>query len=128
MKTSAIKVAIRYSEAFKVQVVRELEGGGINFNQISRKYGIRGGATVQGWVSQYGNGSIGKVIYVKKPEEIDEFKQLQRRVRTLEAALADAHIDLALEQQYTRIACARSGITDVAGFKKKAAGTLGTGR
>jgi transposase-like protein len=128
MKTSGIKVAIRYSEAFKVQVVRELEGGGINFNQISRKYGIRGDGTVQGWVAKYGNGSIGKVIYVKKPEEIDEFKQLQRRVRTLEAALADAHIDLALEQQYTRLACGRWGITVVAEFKKKAAGTPGTGR
>jgi transposase-like protein len=128
MKTSAIKTAIRYSEAFKIQLVRELEGGGINFQQISRKYGIRGSQTVHDWVVKYGNGSLGKVIYVKKPEEIDELKRLKRRVRTLETALADAHIDLALEQQYTRIACERSGITDVADFKKKAAGKPGTGR
>lgn len=126
MKTSAIKPAVRYSEAFKLQVVRELEGGGINFNQIRRKYGVRGEGTVQIWVAKYGNGSIGKVTYVKKAEEIDEFKQLKRRVRTLETALADAHIDLVLEQQFTRIACARSGITDIADFKKKAAGQLGT--
>ena len=111
-----------------MQVVRELEGGGINFSQISRKYGIRGADTVRQWGAKYGNGSLGKVIYVKKPEEIDEFKQMKRRVRALEAALADAHLDLALEQQYTRIACARSGITDVAAFKKKAGGKLGTAR
>ena len=127
MRTSAIKPAIRYSEAFKVQVVRELEGGGVNFSQVSRKYGIGGTRTVQHWVAKYGNGSIGKVIYVKKPEEIDEAGQMKRRIRALEAALADANIDLALERQYTKLACARSGITDVGDFKKKAVGQLGMG-
>jgi len=60
---------------------------------------------------------------VEKPEEINEKEQLQRRVRALERALADTNIDLALERQYTRLACERAGIKDVAAFKKKAAGT-----
>jgi hypothetical protein len=73
-------------------------------------------------VGKYGNGSLGKVIRVEEREAIDEKEQLKRRVRALEKALADANIDLALERQYTRLACERAGIKDVAEFKKKADG------
>jgi len=113
---------IRYSEAFKMQVVREVEQEGLACDHVRRKYGIRGTATVPSWVRKYGNGSWGKRIRVETPEEINHTEQLKRRVRRLEQALADANIDLALERQYTRLACRRAGIEDVEGFKKKAAG------
>jgi len=122
-KYDADKATIRYSEAFKLEVVRELEREGLPFDHARQKYGIGGAATVQKWVHQYGNGSRGKVIRVEKPEEINEKEQLKRRVRALERALADTNIDLALERQYTRLACERAGIKDVAEFKKKAPGT-----
>jgi transposase-like protein len=114
---------IRYSEAFKMAVVRELEEEDLPFVQVRRKYGIKGGQTIQKWVWRYGNGTRGKRIRVEKPEEINEMKQLKDRVRRLERALADANLDLALERQYTRLACKRAGIEDVGEFKKKAAGT-----
>jgi transposase len=116
---------IRYSEAFKLEVVRELEGGDLPYQVIRGKYGIKGAATVQQWVRKYGNGSRGKVIRVERPDEISELQRLKARVRLLEASLADANIDAALERAYTRLALARAGITDVAGFKKKAAGQPG---
>jgi transposase-like protein len=125
---SEIKPAVRYSEAFKMQLVRELEGGGVNFAQVQRKYGVRGDDTLPRWVSKYGNGSVGKVIRVQKPEEIDEKAQLKRRVRALEQALADSHIELALEREYVRLACERAGIPDVGEFKKKAVGQRPMGR
>jgi transposase-like protein len=117
-----LRPAIRYSEAFKMEVVRELETSGLAFGDVSLKYGIKGAGTVQNWVRQYGNGTRGKVIRVEQPGEINELKRLKARVRQLESALADANIDAALERAYTRLACQRAGITDVAGFKKKAAG------
>lgn len=116
---------IRYSEAFKMEVVRELEENDLPFEQVQRKYGIRGQGTVQGWARKYGNGSRGKVIRVQKPEEIDELKRAKDRIRRLETALADANVDLAIERAYTRIACERAGIKDVEEFKKKAAGQPG---
>jgi transposase len=109
-------------------VVRELEEQDLPFEQVRRKYGILGTITVQKWVRKYGHGSRGIRIRVEKPEEINEQAQLKRRVRALEQALADTNIDLALERQYTRLACERAGIKDVAEFKKKAAGQLPTGR
>jgi transposase len=126
-KNAAVKPAIRYSEAFKMQVVRELEEGQVPFDEIRRKYGIGGCATVQGWVGQYGNGTRGKVIRVETPKEIDELKRLRERVQRLEALLADTNLELALERQYTRLACERAGIADVVEFKKKADGKQRTG-
>ena len=126
--TGVIKPAVVYSEAFKMQVVRELESGGINFSQMQRKYGIRGAGTLQRWMGEYGSGRIGKVIRVERPEEQNEKAQLKRRVKALEAALANAHIDLALERAYVEIACERAGVEDVEGFKKKADGKLRMGR
>jgi transposase-like protein len=117
---------IRYSEAFKMEVVRELEENDVPFRQMQRKYGIKGCGTIPSWARKYGNGSRGKVIRVQKPEEIDELKQLKLRVRRLETALADANVDLAIERAYTRLACERAGIKDVEGFKKKADGPAGT--
>lgn len=125
-KRVGLNFGIRYSEAFKMEVVRELEENDLPFVDMQRKYGIKGRSTVQSWVRKYGNGSRGKVIRVQKPEEIDEPKQLKLRVRRLETALADANVDLAIERAYTRLACERAGIKDVEAFKKKAGGPAGT--
>ncbi len=119
---TGVKVPIRYSEAFKRAVVLELEGGEATFVELQRKYGIRGIGTIKYWLGKYGNGSRGKIIRVEKPKEINELQELRRRVRRLEAALADANIDLALERQYTRMACEEAGIEDIEAFKKNAAG------
>ena len=122
-KTGGIREVVRYSEAFKLEVVRELEGGEMTLKAVRDKYGIGGGETVQSWLRKYGNGTRGKVIRVERPEEMDEKKRLKERVRRLESALADANVDLALERAYMRLACQRAGITDVAAFKKKVDGT-----
>jgi hypothetical protein len=57
-----------------------------------------------------------------KADEQAEVKALRKRVRELERALADAHIDLKLEAAYVELACEVAGVKDVAEFKKKHAG------
>lgn len=114
-----IKPAIRYSEAFKLQLVSELEREGVAVRSLMKKYGIRGCGTIESWLRKYGNGTRGKLIRVERPKEIDELKQLRERVKRLESLLADANIDLVLERAYTQIACERAGIQDVGEFKKK---------
>ena len=124
-KRVGANTGIRYSEAFKMEVVREVESKDLPFMQVQRRYGIAGTGTVPAWVRKYGNGTRGKILRVERPEEINELKRLKARVRLLESALADANIDSALERAYTRLACERAGITDVEGFKKKAVGQQG---
>ena len=118
---------VRYSEVFKMGVVREIEQRDLPLEEVRRKYGIKGNTTVLKWVRKYGNGSRGARIRVENPEEINELERLRKRVRQLESALADANIDAALERAYTTLACERAGI-DVEEFKKKAAGQLHTKR
>jgi len=120
--------AIRYSEAFKLQIVGQLEREGGSVQALRRKYGIGGAETVPNWLRRYGNGSRGKVIRVETPKEISELKALRERVKRLESALADANIDLALERAYVRIACQQAGIEDVEGVKKNNPGAPRTGR
>ena len=120
------KVMVRYSEAFKHQVLRELEEGKFgSMKAAARAYGVRGGATIQGWIRRYGRMHLlRKVVRVETPKEVNEAKELRKRVRELEKALADAHIDSRLDAAYLQIACRAAGIDDVDGFKKS---TLGSG-
>jgi transposase-like protein len=121
-----MRPTIRYSEAFKLQVLREIEEGKFaTKTAAARAYGIRGQGTIEYWAGKYGKRHLlGKVIRVEKPKERSELKELRKRVRDLEKGLADAHLDLKLEQAYTRIACGTAGIEDVDDFKKKHAGKL----
>lgn len=100
-------------------LVRGLEEGGKPFDTVRRKYGIGGAGILQKWARKYGRGDLGKVIRVEKPNEVDERDQMRRRIKALETALADAHLDLVIERAYTKTACERAGIEDVGEFKKK---------
>ena len=117
--------AIRYSEAFKRQVVQEIERGRHgSFKKAKRVYGIGGATTVLSWVKKYGREDLlPKRIRIETMNEIDELKEARKRIRELEAAVADAHIDFCLEKAYLTIACERLG-EEREGFKKKHAMTL----
>jgi transposase-like protein len=117
---------MRYSEAFKQQVLRELEEGKFSSAYgAAQAYGIRGGWTIQKWMLRYGREHLmRKVVRVETPKEVNEVKELRKRMRELEKALADAHIDAKLDAAYLKIACRAAGIEDVEGFKKKHAGKL----
>ena len=111
---------VRYSEAFKQQVVGELEAG--KFSGVfaaAKAYGITGSATVKGWLRQYGRSDLMRPrVTITTMKEADEKKALKERVRQLEKALADSHMKGMLDDAYLHIACRRLGI-DVAEFKKK---------
>jgi transposase-like protein len=124
-----LKKVIRYSEAFKQQVVSELEDGRYGSPYAaSQAYGIRGTTTIQRWVREYGKSHLlSKVVRVEKQGEPGEIKRLKERVRQLETTLADAHMDWALEKSFFEILCERTD-TDVEAFKKKHGGTGSTRR
>jgi transposase-like protein len=118
---------IRYSKAFKLQAVREVETGQNCAQVVERKYGIKGHGTVTGWVRQLGSGKYGKIIRVEKPDEIREASRLHRQLQLTKGALADAHIELALEKAFLTVACEQLDQT-VEGFKKKHGGEPRTRR
>lgn len=115
---------IRYSEAFKLQVVRELEEGKhANCWAAREAYGIHGTATVSRWVRTYGKSHLlGKVVHVQTADERSELRKAKGRIAELEKALVEAHLDLRLERAFLGIACEEGGLGSVEEFKKKGTG------
>ena len=118
---------IRYSKAFKKQLVREVEAGKTCAWAVQRKYKIKGSGTVMRWVRQFGSGRYGKVIRVEKADEVNESRQLRSELRKVKEALADTHMELALEKAFLVVACEEMSQT-LEGFKKKHAGGRRTRR
>jgi transposase-like protein len=89
----------RYSVAFKMQVVEEVENGLITAESARKLYNIPGKATIGEWVEKYGiNQRINKAVYVMTREEELEVLRLRKENRRLQKALDDSHLkNLALE-------------------------------
>ncbi len=117
---------IRYSKSFKLQLVREVESGQSCAWAVGRKYGLKGQGTVMRWVRQFGSGRYGKVIRVEKADEANEAVRLRSELRRAKEALADAHMELALEKAFLAVACEEMH-QSLEEFKKKHAGGRRTG-
>jgi transposase-like protein len=104
---------VTYSEAFKMRVVEELGSGKFgSMAQAQKAYGIRGNETIPGWLKKYGREDIlPKRVRVETMAERDELKEAKARIRDLEKALADSHMDYCLERAFLEIACEKMGTT-----------------
>ena len=118
---------IRYSKSFKMQLVREVESGKSNACAVQWKYNIKGAATVMRWVRQFGSGKYGKLVRVEKADEVNEAARLRVDLRRVKEALADTHVELALEQEFLAVACEELD-QSLEAFKKKHAGGRRTRR
>jgi transposase-like protein len=110
-----------------MQAVREVETGQDCACGVQRKYRIKGANTVMRWVRQLGNGRYGKIIRVEKAHEVNETAQLRSELRRAKEALADTHMELALERAFLTVACEEleQSLED---FKKKHGGGRRTRR
>ena len=74
-----------YTEAFKLQVVSEVENGEIGITAARRKYGIQGHNTIRKWIEKYGifdkRYQINKKMK-KSPEQ--ELMELRQQIKLLE--------------------------------------------
>ena len=110
-----------------MQCVREVETGKSCAFGVGRKYKIKGTGTVMRWVRQLGSGRYGKIIRVEKANEVNETGQLRSELRRVKEALADTHMELALERALLAVACEELD-QSLEGFKKKHAGGRPTRR
>ena len=113
--------SVRYSEAFKLQVVSELESGELKgISEANRRYGISGHETVRKWLLKYGKGHLlPRTIRVETPNEKDRLKELKKENDRLKKTLADTHVKAVLYESWFEVACEEFGVTDIEGFKKK---------
>ena len=80
---------IRYSNSFKLKVVREVESG-CSFNEVRKKYDISGTSTVQQWTQKYGKHHLlNKIVRVETMTDKDRLKELERENKLLKQKLAE---------------------------------------
>lgn len=95
-----------YSEAFKLQVVREYEQGTRTKDDLMNKYRIRGHSTVLQWCRKYGKLYYPKTKVLGRPMK-DPQKQ---RIKELEHELKEAREKIMVYEKLMEITKRESGI------------------
>lgn len=120
--------SVRYSECFKIKVVREYQSGRFDsLDAASRYYGINGKCTIGKWVKKYGNpANQRKVIRVETQDERNEIEYLKQRNAELERDIANYKIQEDVHKAYFKIVCREFGVKDPEALKKNIARKLST--
>jgi len=85
---------IRYSTAFKLKVISEIESGKFTVAEARRIYDIGGAYTIQSWIQKYGkNHLLNKVVRIQMKDEKDKIKELKNQIKVLERALSQSQVD-----------------------------------
>jgi transposase-like protein len=104
-------IVIRYSEAFKHQVIKEVEEGHLTCEEARKRYGIKGVGTVQYWMKRMGKlGLLPKVIRVETPDEKARIKELERQVRELKDSLAETQVRYLISESQFEVVCEQQGL------------------
>ena len=113
------KRVIQYSEAFKHQVVKEIEEGIHSIEKARRIYGIKGPCTIRRWIKRMGKLELlPTFIRVEKPDEKDRIKELERQIKELKNALADTQVRFLIAESHFEVVCEEQGL-DPEEVKKK---------
>jgi transposase len=96
----------RYSQAFKLQVVREYERGFRTKDDLMNKYQIRGHSTILQWCRKYG-----KLYYPKTKAPGRPMKDPQKqRIKELEHELKEAREKILVYEKLIEVTKRESGI------------------
>jgi transposase len=110
---------VRYSEAFKLEVVKRYEESSLTKQEIRKLYGIQGSATLDHWLVKYGKESLlNRIIRVEKPDERKRLKELEAENQKLKNALAQAHIKQVTSESFLEVVSEMMGMS-VEELKKK---------
>jgi transposase-like protein len=102
--TKRQKTYYRYSICFKEQVVQEVASGS-SISEVCRRYDIKGAATVQGWIKQFGRDELlNKVVRIEMKGEQDKLKKLEQELKATKIALAEKTMALDAMEALVEIA------------------------
>jgi transposase len=91
--TKSNRKVVRYSIGFKQKVVQEIELEGLSISEANRRYGINGGETVRKWLRELGRSHLLNVVTrVEMKDEKDRLLEMEKEIKKLKIALADAYL------------------------------------
>ena len=92
----AKQVYKRYSEAFRIQVVREYEQEGMSLNQLRQRYGMSP-TTLKKWIQKYSTQGLRySLMTIQTPAERDRVKELEAENARLKMLVADLTLEKAI--------------------------------
>lgn len=92
----AEKVYKRYSEAFRIQVVREYEREGCSLTALHERYGVSR-ITLKRWIQKYSTQGLRyNLMTIQTPEEREQVKALKAENARLKALVADLMLEKAI--------------------------------
>lgn len=92
---------LRYSEAFKLKVVEEIEKGKLTVTEASRLYEINGACTIYHWIRRYGkNHLINKTVRIEMKNEKDIIKAKDQKLKLLEQTVASTTVQNLCQKYY----------------------------
>jgi transposase len=91
--TKSNRKVVRYSISFKQKVVNEIELEGLSISEAGRRYGINGAETVNNWLRKLGRTHLLNVVTrVEMKDEKDRLLEMEKEIKKLKVALADAYL------------------------------------
>lgn len=111
---------IRYSSAFKLKVVTEIESGKYTVGEARRIYDINGSHTIQRWIQKLGKAHLlSKVVRIQMKDERDKIKELKNQIKALEKALSKSQVDNLCWQSLVEVLDEKYGIDSKKNFGSK---------
>ena len=110
----------RYSTAFKLKVVTEIETGKYSIAQARRVYDIKGWSTIQDWMKKYGKTHLlPKMVRIEMRDERDQIKELKNQIKVLQRALSKAQVDNLCWQSLVEVIDEKYGIDSKKNYGSK---------
>lgn len=100
------QIYTRYSEAFKLQVVNDIEAGKYgSLWEASQRNGITGSCTIRQWLKKYKKDYLmARKVIVQKPEESSEIQRLKAELSSLRDTVCHlSHKNVMLESTFETV-------------------------
>jgi len=111
---------IRYSTAFKLKVISEIESGKYSIAEARRIYDIKGVSTIRYWIKRYGKHHLlNTIIRVQMKDEKDKVKELQDQIKALERTLAQSQVENLCLKSLVEVIDEKYGIDSKKNFGSK---------
>lgn len=86
---------VRYSAAFKLKVIGQIERGELTMEAARRLYDIGGGSTIRSWLKSYGRSDLlPQMVRVQMKDETDKVRAQEEQIRKLEHALSASQLEV----------------------------------
>jgi transposase-like protein len=109
----------RYSESFKLKILKEIETGKYSKSEVLSLYDI-GPGTLYSWIKKYSRFDLlNRQVKILTMSEKDKIKELEKQIQQLKELLVEKDLTNLTDKVYFQDAVRQLVFKDIEDFKKK---------